>query len=471
MNKAPATTRERMRAANQAEYGEHAQGLRWIDPAQAGAAETRRAEALADMGDQISQAYKQTKPHYGPLSPGCSICGQGTWSCLFINGRCNCRCFYCPTPQDDQGLPTTNLLTFATPQAYAEYIFRFGFNGVSISGGEPLLTYERAVAYIQAVRHKMGAAPHLWLYTNGTLITAERLAGLKAAGLNEIRFDISAVDYSLEKTRMAADVIECVTVEIPAIPEDAQRLADLLPDLSAAGVRHLNLHQLRLTPHNRPRLAERSYTYLHGESVTVLESEQTALALLQLACDQRLPLAVNYCSFAYKRRYQKASARRRSANDMRKGHEAVTESGFLRTLTLTGDPGPIGLQAEQLKHRGAPSDQWTLSAKGGRLSFHPALWPHLDLTAGHLCIGYAEAVLTAQVSYRCAFKEVRLATGNKLYIEKRPLGLEIHLDENDRDFFRRTALEPGDAPIRPTSPAQEEIADFEFIRSGLQDYF
>jgi len=257
MNKTSNITRERMFAANQAEYGDHARSLRWVDPAQAAAAETRRAETLAALAERITQACKQTKPHYGPLSPGCRICSQGQWSCLFINGRCNCRCFYCPTVQDDTGVPTTNLLTFPAPETYAEYAHRFGFNGVSISGGEPLLTYERAVAYLQAVRRKMGAAPHLWLYTNGTLVTAEKLTGLKAAGLNEIRFDISAVDYSLEKARLAADHIACVTVEIPAIPEDAQRLADLLPALSDAGVRHLNLHQLRLTPHNRPHLAQR----------------------------------------------------------------------------------------------------------------------------------------------------------------------------------------------------------------------
>jgi pyruvate formate-lyase activating enzyme-like uncharacterized protein len=471
MNKTSTTIRERMRAANQAEYGEHAQNLRWVDPDQAAAAEAQRAEILAALTGRITQACKQTKPHYGPLSPGCQICSQGQWSCLFINGRCNCRCFYCPTAQDDLGVPTTNLLTFPAPETYAEYASRFGFNGVSISGGEPLLTYERATAYLQAVRRKLGAEPHLWLYTNGTLVTPERLAGLKAAGLNEIRFDISAVDYNLDKARLAADHIACVTVEIPAIPEDARRLADLLPALSDAGVRHLNLHQLRLTPHNRPHLIQRDYTYLHGESVTVLESELTALALLQQASDQRLPLAVNYCSFVYKRRYQKAAARRRSAQETLKAHEAITESGFIRTLALVGVPEPIGQQAEHLRRCGVPTDQWTLNAKGDRLGFHPQLWPHLDLSAGRLTIGYAEAVLAAQVSYRCAFKEVRLTPGAKLYIEKRPLRLELALDESDREFFRRTVIESTAVPEPPRSPAQEALADFELIRPGLQDYF
>jgi pyruvate formate-lyase activating enzyme-like uncharacterized protein len=462
---------ERMIAANQAEYGEHAHSLRWVSPVQAAESQARRADTLAALADRITQACNRTKPHYGPLSPGCTTCTQGCWSCLFINGRCNCRCFYCPTPQDDTGVPTTNLIQFATPEAYAEYAARFGFTGVSISGGEPLLTYERAIAYLQALRGRMGAAPHLWLYTNGTLVTTEKLAGLKAAGLNEIRFDLSAVDYNLEKARMAADHIACVTVEIPAIPEDAQRLADLLPALSEAGVRHLNLHQLRLTPHNRPNLMQRDYTYLHGESVTVLESERTALDLLRLACDQALPLAVNYCSFVYKRRYQKAAARRRNALETLKAHEAVTENGFIRTLTLAGEPQHIGPQAEHLQRCGVPRDHWVLNAKNDRLAFHPSLWPKLDFSGGRLAVAYTEAVLTSQISYRCPFKELRLTPAAKIYIEKRPLRLELRLDEDDREFFRRLVIDPAPVGAAPSNPVQEELAEYETIRSGLQDYF
>lgn len=460
-----------MIAANLAEYGDHAQTLAWVTPAQAAECEARRGQILAAATDRISQAFQQTKPHYGDLSPGCRLCGQGEWSCLFINGRCNCRCFYCPTTQDEIGLPTTNQITFATPEEYAEYAHRFGFSGVSISGGEPLLTYERSIAYIQAVRQKTGAAPHIWLYTNGTLLTAERLTGLKAVGLNEIRFDISAVEYSLEKVRLAADHIACVTVEIPAIPEDAERLAALLPALAEAGVRHLNLHQLRLTPHNRVHLAQREYTYLHGESVTVLESEQTALALLKLASDQKLPLAINYCSFVYKRRYQKAAARRRSAQEILKGHEAVTASGFIRAMALVGDPETIGRQAGELTRHGADPRQWSLSGKGDRLHFHPDLWPHLDFSDLRLTLTYAEAVLTPHISYRCAFKEVRLTAAKKIYIEKRPLRTELQLDGNDRRFFQSAVLDRPSAQKPPERPVLEELLAFEFIQPGLQDYF
>jgi uncharacterized protein len=75
------------------------------------------------------------------------------------------------------------------------------------------------------------------------------------------------------------------------------------------GINHLHLHQLRLTPHNRSKFKNRPYTFLHGEKVTVLESELTALALIRQASSQRLTLPINYCSFVYKHRYQRTAAR------------------------------------------------------------------------------------------------------------------------------------------------------------------
>jgi uncharacterized protein len=463
--------REEWIAANLAEYGDRSASLNWIDPGQAVAAEGRRARALADMAPLLRLSSRQTKPHLGDLSPGCRICGLGEWSCLFINGRCNCRCFYCPTVQNEIGVPMTNRVPFATPDEYADYVARFGFSGVSISGGEPMLTFERTIDYIRAVRGRLGAGMHIWMYTNGTLVTPEHLRDLRSAGLNEIRFDISAVDYNLDKPRMAADLIGCVTVEIPAIPEDFGRMAALLPELSRAGVRHLNLHQLRLTPHNWDHLKQRDYTYLHGERVTVLESELTALALMQAARKAHLPLGINYCSFVYKRRYQQAATRRRNARGIMKASEAVTENGFIRTMTLAGDPAHVGPQAERLGRQGADKQLWSLSGRKDRLQFHPSLWPQIDTAGGRLRLTYSEAVLAPCISYRHMFKELRLEGGKKIFIEKRPLRIDMEIDEAARSLLQRIVLDQPVVSSPPGGPAYAEMLDFEFIRPGLQDYF
>jgi uncharacterized protein len=463
--------RERWVAANHTEYGEQASSLNWIEPEQAFAAEGRRARILSAMAPLLHMASKQTKPHLGELAPGCSACAMGQWSCLFINGRCNCRCFYCPTVQDEIGVPTTNRIAFGTPEEYADYVERFGFSGVSISGGEPLLTFQNTLDYIRAVRERRGGGLHIWMYTNGTLVTTERLKMLRQAGLDEIRFDISAVDYDLAKPRLAADAIPCVTVEIPAIPEDLERLSALLPELMRAGVHHLNLHQLRLTPHNSARMRQRGYTYLHGESVTVLESELAALTLMQTACEQRLPLPVNYCSFVYKRRYQQAAARRRNAPGIMKAFEAVTENGFIRTLSLVGQPEKIAKQAEQPALQGADPQLWSLSGKKDRLWFHSSLLPLIDAAAGSLHLSYCEAVLAPNISYRHMFKELRLDGGKKIYIEKRPACSDIEIDDAGRPFIESLLLTGTADPAASKHPQIGDILDFEFIRPGLQDYF
>ena len=146
--------------------------------------------------------------------------------------------------------------------------------------------------------------------------------------MNEIRFDISARDYDLDKLQQAVGHIPVVTVEIPAIPEDMEKVSDLLPVLHDVGVNHLNLHQLRLTPHNMMNLKNRNYTFLHGDRVTVLESELMVLNLMEIAVARKEKLPINYCSFVYKHRFQRAAARKRNARFIVKDHESITGSGF-----------------------------------------------------------------------------------------------------------------------------------------------
>ncbi len=460
-----------MLTANHNEYGKKAATLHWISAEQICAAEAQRARLLKAASPLLCVSARQTKPHLGELSPGCRICLEGQWSCLFINGKCNCRCFYCPTEQNDISIPTTNRVPFSTSMAYAEYIRRFGFKGLSISGGEPMLTFDRTIDYLETARNVLGPDIHFWLYTNGTLVTRDRLQALKAAGLNEIRFDISAVDYDLAKPELAAGIIDWVTVEIPAIPEDADRLANLLPELASTGVSHLNLHQLRLTPHNHDRMTNRNYTFLHGESVTVLESELTALALLQTACEQQLPLPVNYCSFAYKRRYQQAATRRRNAQDIIKGWESVTENGFIRSLSVTAASGHLGTMASILERHDPLKQRWCINRDRTCLQFHESLWSCIDLKAAHVRVTYSEAVLTPHISYRCAFKEIRLASGNTIYIEKRPIRIDLPVRKEEYPFFENRIVQTPTTPLPAGGPVPEEVLNFEFIQPGLQDYF
>jgi pyruvate formate-lyase activating enzyme-like uncharacterized protein len=394
---------------NRREYGLRYNLLTFADPAQLAAANAERKQLLLWLEQHATFGCAGTKVDCNGLSPGCRCCGDGSWSCLFINGRCNGQCFYCPTAQDDDGPPTTNGLTFTTPQEYAAYVAALGFSGVSISGGEPLMTPDLTLAYLNAVRKRCGDGIHLWLYTNGTLLTKELCSRLRDAGLNEIRFDLGAVRYNLKKLRLAVGCIQTVSVEIPAVPEDENLLKIKMVEMAEAGVNHLNLHQMRLTPYNFGPLTDRGYTFLHGEKVTLLESELCALRAIRFGLEQGIPLPVNYCSFPYKRRFQHAAARRRAALTICTPAETVTESGYLRTLSATG-------------------------------------------------ARYCEALLLQNPSYHHPFEKIVLETGRALYLERRHLSAELELSSAELE-----SLKSGTAP--------ESVSRFEQIECGLAEYF
>ncbi|MBN1340044.1 MAG: 4Fe-4S cluster-binding domain-containing protein [Bacteroidales bacterium] len=167
--KTPAWLKQYNILKNQEEYGLKYNFLHFPDAQLAREMLDERDAIIRLLENRVTWTHKSTKADGSGLSEGCRICGEGTWSCLFINGICNSRCFYCPSPQHEVGEPETNSLIFPEPGTYVDYLKEFGFRGVSISGGEPLLTFEKSLSFIQTVRKPLGDAVYIWLYTNGKL--------------------------------------------------------------------------------------------------------------------------------------------------------------------------------------------------------------------------------------------------------------------------------------------------------------
>lgn len=467
-----ASMRDRLIAANQREYGERYEQLRFPAPAEAQRALARRAELLDDLYGRVVVGNGGTKLDCTGLSPGCRICAEGGWSCLFITGRCNCRCFYCPTGQTENDLPTTNAVDFRTPADYVGYLERFGFRGASISGGEPLMNPKRSLAYVRAIKKHFGDAMYVWLYTNGTLADEDLLRQLADAGLDEIRFDIGATDYQLDKLRLAAGVIPTLTVEIPAIPEDLPRLKGMLGELRDAGVMHLNLHQMRLTPYNFEHLAQRGYTFLHGEKVTVLESELTALEVLQYSLDNNIGLPVNYCSFVFKNRYQNQAGRLRNSRFMVKPFESVTQNGYIRTLTLLGEAAVVTRQIESFKTMSIDDSLWNKGNSPDKLLIHPQLMGKIDSRAFRLQVGYASCRQLPSISYHNPFVTIPVSPTKSVIIERGRAAADVELGEEAQERFISFFLS-GDnsSPMIAGNDSLAELVPFEHGRQGLQDYF
>jgi pyruvate formate-lyase activating enzyme-like uncharacterized protein len=311
------------------------------------------------------------------------------------------------------------------------YLERMGIKGVGLSGGEPFLTFERTLLFASKIKRRFGEGIYLWIYTNGIAVTPDGLKSLKDAGLDEIRFDLSAVEYDTSRIELAADIIDTVTVEMPAIPEHVELLQVLMGRLPELGVRYLNLHQLRVTHHNCMNLAKRGYTFVHGDKVTVLESEQAALSLVRYSKEKGLSIPVNYCSFAYRNRFQTRGQRRRLAELVKKTFEDVTAAGAIRRMTVKGKPEVLEGLESSLREISEPGQGWFREPAGEKISIRARLWKHIPPGILPTHVSYYIPVLLSNVSYSHPFEKIVLNRKRSLYIERRPAQEQRELSETE----------------------------------------
>lgn len=394
-----------------------------VSPELAKEVDKTRLDLLNSLDNKgIQFAFNGTKPHIGALSPGCLTCGQGTWSCLYITGACTANCFFCP--QDPQGTidrsPVAESIPFDDADAYVEYLDKFAFKGVGFSGGEPLLRLDRVLTFLTKIKQRFGDSMYIWLYTNGDLVNEEILRKLAAAGLNEIRFDIFVSDYDLKAVKMAREFIKTVTVEIPSLPEDHEKLKERLPEMEKIGVNHLNIHQLVATEHNYKNMLAHEYTIfppLAFRHCPIRGSEEASLRLLEYAADQGLSLPINFCTHVYKARFQRLSRRNRAAPLVLKSAESVTNAGYIRRLSIQDTPEVIQKILSDCQKHAPDGNLWALSEDKTNLIFDPSLIEKLDLGRQQLTLQYYEADIVYRRANN-AQKEVKLTAEKSVFIKR-----------------------------------------------------
>jgi len=84
--------RPAVREANHRDLGPLYEDLPWVSPKTAGQAREERRRLLEMLKSRAVFGFRGTKVDMRNLSPGCRLCGEGAWSCLFINGVCNGHC-------------------------------------------------------------------------------------------------------------------------------------------------------------------------------------------------------------------------------------------------------------------------------------------------------------------------------------------------------------------------------------------
>ena len=124
-------------------------------------------------------------------SRGCQLCQQGKWLCIFLTYKCSADCHFCPAPFKDDHIYS---VFGKGKNENLEYLKMADFEGISFSGGDPFMVYDRLLDWLVFFKKHLPAY-YYWVYTNGLAVDKNRLEKLAKTGMNEIRFNIAATGY------------------------------------------------------------------------------------------------------------------------------------------------------------------------------------------------------------------------------------------------------------------------------------
>ncbi|MFW9851196.1 MAG: radical SAM protein, partial [Candidatus Thorarchaeota archaeon] len=134
----------------------------------------------------------------GKIPLGCKLCAKGSKMVLFVTGKCDSSCYYCPLSEEKAGKDV--IFANETPVTEEEGIIEeadaIGAEGSGLSGGDPLCALDRTLHFIEELKKRFGKRFHLHLYTTKTDASLEDLQKLKTTGLDEIRFHPQIADWS-----------------------------------------------------------------------------------------------------------------------------------------------------------------------------------------------------------------------------------------------------------------------------------
>lgn len=195
--------------------------------------------------------------HIGKISPGCRQCFTGEpGGGVQIGNLCMCNCPMCYYPRDRVEMTKEETNDIITSQYFLGLMDQKPISISYQSSGETLSYLEdlEKVAKIHQDNEKrLGIQTYHHLYTNGILATTPVLNKLMNMGVHEIRYHISASNFSLKVINSmyeAASMGFSVTVEEPSWPKHRDKLLQLLEVFEDIGVIHLDIVEIQLTPHN-----------------------------------------------------------------------------------------------------------------------------------------------------------------------------------------------------------------------------
>ncbi len=279
----------------------------------------------------------------GKLPDGCKLCINGMKSVVFITGFCTWPAWcshFCPLSKTRRNKETIfvnekkidlSSLEMAIKEIKNEIILSKS-TGASITGGEPLLVFKRTLWMISLLKKEFGKKFHIHLYTNGDLLSEEKIKLLANVGLDEIRlhsYDKAKI-YLLKK---AKNFGLRVGLEYPLSPflEKVIKSRILIADKLELDFVNLNEFEVTEDTYNWFRANK---LIVNSNGISVKGSNNMAKKILSWSVRNTKNISVHYCPFWVKDSVQYRNRLILRAKGIRKKHEKITTDGTIIKAVL-----------------------------------------------------------------------------------------------------------------------------------------
>ena len=273
----------------------------------------------------------------GPLAKGCEHCLVGGKMVLFVTGRCDTGCYYCPVSFEKKGRDCiyANELKTNSKAAILEEAESMDATGTGITGGDPLMNVDRTVNAIRMLKEHFGPEHHIHLYTS--TIDPTKVRQVADAGLDEIRFHPRTDMWDHMQDTFLKEIVDTVDIdigiEVPALPDHRDGLDALADYAQSIGIDFVNLNELEFSESNWDMMEKYGYGLVDELSSAVKGSLETAEYVMKRHPDLRM----HFCSSTFKDGVQLRNRLKRKAEKSAKEYEVITDDGTVIKGVLYGD--------------------------------------------------------------------------------------------------------------------------------------
>jgi uncharacterized protein len=286
---------------------------------------------------KTTNIIKQTKGYSyttNQISTACNQCISGNKSVLFITGKCNKTCFYCPISElkkdqdkiwiNEKEINQTKIKDIL--KEIIEEIKLCNSKGIGITGGEPLLKLELCTQIIKELKKEFKKNFNIHLYTCQDKIKKEDLEKLYNSGLDEIRFH----KFKINETIISAKQFNWnVTIEIPLLPKENIDYNELIQSADKHKINYINLNELEFSDTNADEMEKRGYELTDDELYSVKESNDLAQKIL----NNLKPLkhtSIHYCTSKNKYDCQYWNRLKNRAKNIKQNYEILMQNGLIK---------------------------------------------------------------------------------------------------------------------------------------------